>query len=218
MVPRLNFLCAFSDGVPTMIPESFGYRHQCVQPVISITTRLLTVHVSSASEYWQFQEPRKFGVIETRTWSHVKGTANTTTVRRCEGQEDPQCSHSIRILILARCPSGPFPLTSLLYAASLGVNPAHWVYFGQGARFPRRPKDRVILTSMFSSDDLGFYPLFLVPSSFFVPIGHYNLLASNQSVMRYASRQVSNSGPLFDELQPFLFGYVTLRQACSCKS
>ncbi|KAN0138436.1 alpha/beta-hydrolase [Lactarius tabidus] len=62
------------DGVPTMIPESLGYRHH-------------------ANEYWQFQEP-----------------PNTSTVRRCEGQEDPQCSHSI---------------------PSLGINPEHVIYFGQ---------------------------------------------------------------------------------------
>ncbi|KAI9437657.1 alpha/beta-hydrolase [Lactarius indigo] len=46
-----------------------------------------------ANEYWQFQEP-----------------ASVSTVRRCEGQEDPECSHSI---------------------PSLGINPAHGVYFGQ---------------------------------------------------------------------------------------
>lgn len=46
-----------------------------------------------ASEYWQFQEP-----------------PNISTVRRCEGQEDPECSHSI---------------------PSMGINPAHGVYFGQ---------------------------------------------------------------------------------------
>ncbi|KAH9054312.1 alpha/beta-hydrolase [Lactarius vividus] len=46
-----------------------------------------------ANEYWQFQEP-----------------PNMSTVRRCEGQEDPECSHSI---------------------PSLGINPAHGVYFGE---------------------------------------------------------------------------------------
>jgi hypothetical protein len=46
-----------------------------------------------ASEYWQFQEP-----------------PSVSTVRRCEGQEDPECSHTI---------------------PSLGINPAHGVYFGQ---------------------------------------------------------------------------------------
>ncbi|KAH8996499.1 alpha/beta-hydrolase [Lactarius hatsudake] len=46
-----------------------------------------------ANEYWQFQEP-----------------PNMSTVRLCEGQEDPECSHSI---------------------PSLGINPAHGVYFGQ---------------------------------------------------------------------------------------
>lgn len=46
-----------------------------------------------ANEYWQFQEP-----------------PNMSTVRRCKGQEDPECSHSI---------------------PSLGINPAHGVYFGQ---------------------------------------------------------------------------------------
>ncbi|KAH9167547.1 alpha/beta-hydrolase [Lactarius sanguifluus] len=46
-----------------------------------------------ANEYWQFQEP-----------------PNMTTVRLCEGQEDPECSHSI---------------------PSMGINPAHGVYFGQ---------------------------------------------------------------------------------------
>jgi len=46
-----------------------------------------------ASEYWQFQEP-----------------PSVSTVRRCLGQEDPECSHSI---------------------PSLGINPAHGVYFGQ---------------------------------------------------------------------------------------
>jgi len=46
-----------------------------------------------ASEYWQFREP-----------------PNASTVRRCEGQEDPECSRSI---------------------PSTGINPAHGVYFGQ---------------------------------------------------------------------------------------
>ncbi|KAI0279341.1 Alpha/Beta hydrolase protein [Russula aff. rugulosa BPL654] len=46
-----------------------------------------------AHEYWQFEEP-----------------ANSSTIRRCEGQEDPECSHSI---------------------PSTGINPAHVVYFGQ---------------------------------------------------------------------------------------
>jgi len=46
-----------------------------------------------AREYWQFEEP-----------------ANSSTIRRCEGQEDPECSHSI---------------------LSTGINPAHAVYFGQ---------------------------------------------------------------------------------------
>ncbi|KAH9961559.1 alpha/beta-hydrolase [Russula dissimulans] len=45
-------------------------------------------------EYWQFEEP-----------------PNSSTVRRCEGQEDPDCSRSI---------------------PSRGINPAHGVYFGQG--------------------------------------------------------------------------------------
>jgi len=47
-------------------------------------------------EYWQFEEP-----------------PNSSTVRRCEGQEDPDCSRSI---------------------PSTGINPAHWVYFGQAMR------------------------------------------------------------------------------------
>jgi len=46
-----------------------------------------------ACEYWQFEEP-----------------PNSSTVRRCEGQEDPECSHSI---------------------PSTGINLAHGVYFGQ---------------------------------------------------------------------------------------
>ncbi|KAN0116380.1 alpha/beta-hydrolase [Russula decolorans] len=46
-----------------------------------------------AREYWQFEEP-----------------ASSSTIRRCEGQEDPKCSHSI---------------------PSTGINPAHIVYFGQ---------------------------------------------------------------------------------------
>jgi len=46
-----------------------------------------------AREYWQFQEP-----------------PNSSTVRRCEGQEDPTCSHSI---------------------PSTGINLAHGIYFGQ---------------------------------------------------------------------------------------
>ncbi|KAL4073776.1 Alpha/Beta hydrolase protein [Scleroderma citrinum] len=62
------------DGVPTMIPMKFGYRHH-------------------ATEYWQF--------TELSTSEHVK---------RCEGGEDPEGSGSI---------------------PSSGVNPAHWVYFGQ---------------------------------------------------------------------------------------
>jgi len=46
-----------------------------------------------AREYWQFEEP-----------------ANVSTIRRCEGQEDPECSHSI---------------------PSTGINPPHIVDFGQ---------------------------------------------------------------------------------------
>jgi hypothetical protein len=49
------------DGVPTVIHENLGYRHQYVPP---FTIHLLTVDftsvMSSASEYWQFQEPRTF--------------------------------------------------------------------------------------------------------------------------------------------------------------
>ncbi|KAI0301030.1 Alpha/Beta hydrolase protein [Multifurca ochricompacta] len=46
-----------------------------------------------ACEYWQFQEP-----------------PGVSMVYRCDGQEDPECSHSI---------------------PSTGINPAHGIYFGQ---------------------------------------------------------------------------------------
>ncbi|KAJ7780080.1 alpha/beta-hydrolase [Mycena maculata] len=51
-----------------------------------------------ATEYWQFRNPRPF-------------MARETTVRKCEGPEDPSCSLSIR--------------------PSRGINPAHTYYFGQ---------------------------------------------------------------------------------------
>ena len=89
-----------------------------------------------------------------------------SSVRRCEGQEDPKCSHSIRKTSFHT--SATRTLIYLPFAASSGINPAHGVYFGQGARCSRRQKCAVVLTSLcslYSSDDNRRYPLPLVNPS-----------------------------------------------------
>ena len=86
-----------------------------------------------------------------------------SSVRRCEGQEDPKCSHSIRKTSFHT--SATRTLIYLPFAASSGINPAHGVYFGQGARMFQTTKMHVVLTSLcflHSSDDNGRYPLPLV--------------------------------------------------------
>lgn len=65
------------DGVSTMIPEALGYRHH-------------------TTEYWQFEEPRKFIGYERPSYDNLtRFAASPGTVRKCEGQEDPTCSASI---------------------------------------------------------------------------------------------------------------------------
>jgi hypothetical protein len=45
--PETQLLCVFLDGVPTMIPESLGYRHQYVLSIIppNLPARLLIARV-----------------------------------------------------------------------------------------------------------------------------------------------------------------------------
>jgi len=84
---------AYADLVEDVVGRNFIYR--AVHTWDGVPTMIpenLGYH-HHAREYWQFEEP-----------------ANSSTIRRCEGQEDPGCSRSI---------------------PSTGINPAHLVYFGQ---------------------------------------------------------------------------------------
>ncbi|KAF8265526.1 Alpha/Beta hydrolase protein [Lactarius quietus] len=84
---------AFADLLESMIGLDNIFRAVHTKGIVPTVIPESFGYHHHASEYWQFQEP-----------------PNTSTVRRCEGQEDPQCSHSI---------------------PSQGINPAHGVYFGQ---------------------------------------------------------------------------------------
>ena len=48
-----------TDGVPTMVPESLGYHHQYVCSMSQQGPKDGDSHVTSACEYWQFEEPRE---------------------------------------------------------------------------------------------------------------------------------------------------------------
>jgi len=53
----------------------------------------------SAREFWQFEEPGEYSGMQAQRKRHLPflhRIANSSTIRRCEGQEDPKCSHSIR--------------------------------------------------------------------------------------------------------------------------
>lgn len=64
------------------------------------TTRSPTLsNYRSAREYWQFEEPGESSGMQAQRKPHLPclyRTANSSTILRCEGQEDPKCSHSIR--------------------------------------------------------------------------------------------------------------------------
>jgi hypothetical protein len=59
----------------------------------------------SGREYWQFEEPRECSGMQevTLTYHVCIWIANPSTVRRCEGQEDPNCSCSIRKCVHLFC-------------------------------------------------------------------------------------------------------------------
>ena len=59
----------------------------------------------SAREYWQFEEPGESSGMQAQRKPVLTMfvLANAATIRRCEGQEDPECSHSIRKRMLLFC-------------------------------------------------------------------------------------------------------------------
>jgi hypothetical protein len=98
-----------TDGVPTMVPETLGYHHQYVWfSCVAAGQTARSPTLSSAREYWQFEEPGKPS-SSSGTWIPylpcLYQIANLSTIRRCEGQEDPECSRSVRKSFLC-CAAG----------------------------------------------------------------------------------------------------------------
>ena len=96
---ELSNAAGLTDGVPTMVPETLGYHHQYVCFTSLKSDKKISHAISrSAHEYWQFEEPGESsaGTEEAYTYQVCIRIANSSTIRRCEGQEDPKCSHSIR--------------------------------------------------------------------------------------------------------------------------
>ncbi|KAI0058113.1 alpha/beta-hydrolase [Artomyces pyxidatus] len=82
----------FADLMHDMIGDANMYRARNIDGVSTLVPESLGYR-HHATEYWQHAEP-----------------PDSSTVRQCEGQEDPECSKSI---------------------LSTGINTAHFVYFGQ---------------------------------------------------------------------------------------
>lgn len=94
----INLMSVLTDGVPTMVPETLGYHHQYVcltSPTCQTTRTPMVVHMSIGNSKNQVGLSA-FRHSGSDAYHVCVWIANSSTIRRCEGQEDPECSHSIR--------------------------------------------------------------------------------------------------------------------------
>lgn len=100
-----------ADGVPTIIPEAIGYKHQYV--LFAVAQLHCLIHTTQRDRVLEFLGPRYVANLLAFRYvrSSLRPIALTTTVKQCQGEEDPTCSDSI---------------------PSSGINVAHTTYFGQG--------------------------------------------------------------------------------------